>query len=196
MTKIEGWRCLFCLKLYSATYGNVVHNNWCPCRKNKTQTLVKEFLLENFENVKCEYKSTWNINPETNVHLPFDFRVKIDDIKIIIELDGRAHFEDVVQFKSNGYKNMCRDVYKMKKAIKNGYKIIRIFQEDIWDNKIEWGDKLQKKIKLFAKEKTSKDVIYISLNKKLYNDHKDLLENYKPNKEDILKSLINMKLED
>jgi hypothetical protein len=37
----------------------------------------------------------------------------------------------------------------MECAIKNRYSIIRIKQEDVWNNKINWKSILQEKIKLY-----------------------------------------------
>ena len=63
-------------------------------------------------------------------------------------LDGRQHFEQVRKWTSH-IETQKRDKYKMECAIKNGYSIIRLKQEDVWNNKIDWKSILQEKIKLY-----------------------------------------------
>lgn len=62
----------------------------------------------------------------------------------------------------------------MKLAIEHGYSIIRIFQKDIFNNTINWKELLKKNIKKYNKP----EIIYISKDINLYNDHKEL---YKSN---------------
>jgi len=56
----------------------------------------------------------------------------------------------------------------MKCALKNGYTIIRICQEDIWENKIDWKYELTNMIKKYKIPK----IIYIAKDTNLYNNHK------------------------
>ena len=76
--------------------------------------------------------------------MPFDFL--IEKYKIIIELDGRQHFEQVSNWENpkNVQKN---DMHKMKKAIHNGYTIIRLLQNDVYNNKNNWKKNLIDNIK-------------------------------------------------
>ena len=57
-------------------------------------------------------------------------------------LDGRQHFEQVSNWLSPEH-NLERDNYKTRKAIKNGYTVIRIGQQDIFSDKINWKTKLK-----------------------------------------------------
>jgi hypothetical protein len=95
----------------------------------------------------------------------------IPDIKIIIELDGRQHFKQVRNWESHE-ETMRRDVFKMQKAKAAGYKIIRIFQEDVYNNSDDWLSKniLSEIIKL---DRT--DICISSINN-LYDNHIELLE--------------------
>ena len=81
----------------------------------------------------------WCRNPKTTNHLPFD--IVLPNEKIIIEIDGRQHFEQVCNWDSCDY-TRSKDVYKMLKATKNGYSIIRMLQEEIWDDVIDWRNEL------------------------------------------------------
>jgi very-short-patch-repair endonuclease len=79
--------------------------------------------------------------------LYFDF--VIEELKLIIEIDGEQHFRQI--------SNWChpeitfeRDNYKMNKALKNGYTIIRILQEDIWFDRNDWRENIKKYLKLYS----------------------------------------------
>lgn len=62
----------------------------------------------------------------------------------------------------------------MKWALKTGHHVIRIVQEDIWLNKIDWQTLLKDAIEELSKEITPR-VLYIEnpLVKSIYQDHKD-----------------------
>ena len=72
--------------------------------------------------------------------MPFDFLLEY--YKIIIELDGRQHFENFL--KRHDYKlTQQRDKYKMECANAKGYSVIRILQEDVLFDKNNWQNNLQ-----------------------------------------------------
>lgn len=127
--------------LYSITQGG----SWCPCCKNKTEKKMLDILSEKYELIH-QAKYDWCKNNDTDKYFPFDF--ELPDYKIIIELDGLQHFEQVMNWKSPE-ENLERDLYKMNKAIENGYTIIRIFQEDVYYDKNDWLNKLTNSIKIY-----------------------------------------------
>ena len=60
----------------------------------------------------------------------------------------------------------------MRKAIEEGYKIIRLFQEDVYNNNTEWLD-----INLLPEiEKMDRVSICISTDETLYDRHIEMLE--------------------
>ena len=60
----------------------------------------------------------------------------------------------------------------MKKAIEAGYKIIRLFQEDVYNNNKEWLD-----INLLPEiENTERLSVFISIDEILYDKHIELFE--------------------
>ena len=128
---------IFIARLY-----NVNNNYWCPICVHKTETLIYNFLKKNYS-VSFQAKYKWCKNKKTDNYLPFDFA--IDKYKILIELDGDQHFKQVAKWKSPEH-TQKRDLYKMKRAMKNGYTIIRLLQEDVWNNKYNWKKKLRKYI--------------------------------------------------
>ncbi|AVR53062.1 restriction endonuclease [Marseillevirus Shanghai 1] len=121
---------------------SVSQGHWCPLCKNKTEAILWSFLKAQFENPLHQFKSSWCKNPETNNFLPFDFCIS----KTIIELDGRQHYEQVSNWKSPELIQKS-DRYKEEQAIKNGYSVLRILQEDVWNDKTDWKKLLLEHIK-------------------------------------------------
>ena len=89
-----------------------------------------------YQSIIRDFKQDWckKIN-----HLPFDFC--IEELKIILELDGRQHFEQVMNWKTpeEQYEN---DKYKEKCANDKCYSIIRLLQEDVFNDKYDWKTEL------------------------------------------------------
>lgn len=114
----------------------VSKNQWCNRCRYKTEKILYHWLVSmNFtlENNRLE----WARNPETNRFLPFDFVISIGNTKIIIELDGPQHFVQISNW-GNVENNQARDIYKMNLAKENGYRMIRILQEDVFFNRYDW----------------------------------------------------------
>lgn len=59
----------------------------------------------------------------------------------------------------------------MKLALEHGYSIIRICQEDVFNNTIDWKELLKEAIK-----DNICNVQYISKNTELYDNHKSLIK--------------------
>jgi len=125
------------------------HNSWCPKCINKTEKQLHNWLLTRYENVKYLVKYDWCINPETRYKLCYDFVV---NDKIIIELDGKQHFEQVGNWRRPEEENK-RDRYKIKCALENGYSIIHIYQVDIFKNINNWDVKLENIINQITQSK-------------------------------------------
>ena len=136
---------------FESTLNNISNlNRWCVLCINKTEDVLLEWLQKLY-NVKSQVKFDWCKDKR---HLPFDFC--IEELKLIIELDGRQHFEQVREWTSH-IDIQKRDKFKMNKAIENKYSIIRLKQEDVWNNKINWKSILENYIKQYDKP----DIIYI-----------------------------------
>nr|QZX43636.1 putative restriction endonuclease [Marseillevirus sp.] len=125
----------------SAVY-HTSNGRWCPKCKHKTEALVFEFLKEHFETPKHQFKAEWCKKPETGKFLPFDICIS----KTIIEVDGAQHYKQVSNWKSPEEQQRS-DRYKEECALKNGYSVLRILQEDIWNDKIDWKKLLLEHIK-------------------------------------------------
>lgn len=127
---------------FSSVLYSVSGGTWCPVCKNKTETKLLKFLEENFEGVMHQLRVAWCKSPETNKFLPFDFCVS----KTIVELDGRQHYEQVSNWQSPEFIQKS-DRYKEECAIKNGYSVLRILQDDVWNDKLDWKKLLLEHVK-------------------------------------------------
>jgi very-short-patch-repair endonuclease len=129
-----------------------LHDNYCPICINKTETIIYDFLLNNISNFGItndkldQYKTDWCINQDTNKHLPYDFYIELENgKKIIIECDGEQHYIHNKHFHRNSWsleKQKDRDIYKMNKALENGVSMIRIYQEEVYKNIIDWKNEI------------------------------------------------------
>ena len=145
-------------------------NTWCSICTHKTEKKFKKWFEKTFKQYKLKYQSKydWCINKDTNKLLPFDF--SIDEIKLIIEIDGPQHFKQI----SNWGKCediQYRDLFKMLKALNNGYSIIRIYQDDIWKDKYNWKDDINNKIKIYD----NPTIKFLSNDLDRYNYYKSML---------------------
>jgi hypothetical protein len=131
------FKCDVCKMDFSSTLGNIYYNKWCSKCKRKTETKTYDFLKYKYS-IISQPRYDWCKNPETNRHLPFDLEC---NNRIIIEIDGAQHFRQVWNWKSPEEQN-AKDNYKMECAIKNNMHIIRIYQEDIYNNRNKWDIKL------------------------------------------------------
>lgn len=72
---------------------NHINGQGCPFCKNKTEGMLFLKLKKVYRDIKCQFKADWCKNI---YHLPFDFL--IPEYNIIIELDGKQHFEQVASW--------------------------------------------------------------------------------------------------
>nr|WNL49566.1 restriction endonuclease [Marseillevirus sp.] len=122
---------------FSSVLYSISAGRWCPKCKHKTEAKLFSFLKENFEEPIHQFRVPWCKSPETDRELPFDFCVS----KTIIELDGVQHYKQVSNWKSPEEQQKT-DRYKEEQANKNGYSVLRILQEDVWNDKLDWKNLL------------------------------------------------------
>jgi very-short-patch-repair endonuclease len=97
----------------------------CPFCKHKTELKLFELLKQQNYNVKKESSFIWSKNKR------FDFI--LEELKLIIELNGAQHFKQISNWQSPE-ETQENDEFKNKLANKNGYRIIRICQEIVWND--------------------------------------------------------------
>jgi very-short-patch-repair endonuclease len=163
-TKMK-WRCKKKHE-WDASYNNVSRLSWCPYCVNKTEQKLYEKLIILYPKLNIQYKVDWCKN---KTFLPFDF--VIEELKIIIELDGPQHFIQVSNWKSPEETQKV-DLYKMKCANDNGFSVIRLTQEDVYYDKYNWLNELDIAIKEIVEEKTVQH-IYLCMNNE-YEEHNNL----------------------
>lgn len=157
--------CPYCNKSYPKEPKHITYKNtWCPCRTNKTETLLKEWLKEEYP----RYTITPQYRLESLDKRRFDFY--IPELNLIIEVDGEQHFKQVSRWHSPFY-NLMWDCTKMTHALGNRDSIIRILQEDIWHNRIDWKSQLSTHIRKYEVPQ----VIYTSGS--IYDCHRSLMNN-------------------
>ena len=124
----------------------------CPFCVNKTEAKLYDIFLDMYPQLKQRYTVDWCKNKKC---LPFDF--VLEDIKIIIELDGEQHFKQVSSWKS-AEETQKNDKYKMKCANENNFSVIRILQDDVYWDKYDWSKELTQNIEKIKKEKKIQNV--------------------------------------
>ena len=120
--------------------------NGCNFCVNKTEAILYKQIIKTYPSIIMQFKQEWCKNIR---YLPFDFC--IPEPKIIIELDGLQHFKQVSTWTSPE-EQFETDKFKEKCANENGYSIIRILQEDVFNDKYDWCKELCEEIENLKKE--------------------------------------------
>lgn len=118
--------------------------------------MVYEWLLENYGSVLYDKTMPWSNRKK------YDFI--LEAFKIILEVDGRQHFQQVSNWQAPETQHE-NDFQKMITAKENGYSVIRIFQEDVYNNKMDWKTFLKNNIQRYE----TRTFIYLSSDIDIYN---------------------------
>ena len=147
-------------------------NSWCPICVNKTEKLLGNYFKETKIYFIKEYTLPNGKYKNSNNLFRYDFY--LSDYNIIIELDGMQHFEYIKHWNNDVKINQYKDCFKMKFAINNiqNLKIIRICQEDIYNNKINYKELLQQ----LLNNNNLQQITYISNDISLYDNHKQYMK--------------------
>lgn len=130
--KIFGFFCGRCKNEFKIRLSSVCRGQWCHFCINKTEQLLYEFVKQTYNDAIKGFKVDWCKN---KLYLPFD--IVIPHLKIIIELDGPQHFEQIAKWKSPKITQET-DIYKMNCAIHNCYFVIRLLQIDVFNDNYNW----------------------------------------------------------
>ena len=163
--KLFGFECDLCNKVFKSQLSGVTKGVWCSFCVNKTEQILFNKLKEIYITLERQYRVEWCKNLKSNRFLPFDF--VLEERKIIIELDGKQHFEQIGNWLSPA-ETRKNDLYKMNYANENGYSIIRILQKDVYKNKYDWLNELILNIEKITNENRVQN-IYMCKN----NEYKD-----------------------
>jgi very-short-patch-repair endonuclease len=144
--------CDTCNKVFETQLSDITRGVWCSFCVNKTEQILFNKLIEKYPLLVRQFKVDWCKNIK---HLPFDF--VIEERKIIIELDGKQHFEQIGNWLSPE-ETRKNDLYKIKCANENGYSVIRILQKDVYKNKYDWLNELIANIEKISCEKVVQNI--------------------------------------
>ena len=131
--------CDKCSHTFEGGLNHITNKNeprWCPFCNNKTEGKLYKIMKEIYPSISYQLRVDWCKNVS---YLPYDFYIL--NLNIIIELDGPQHFRQIMDWKSPEEQNKT-DKYKEKCANENGYSIIRILQEDVFNDNYDWKTEL------------------------------------------------------
>jgi very-short-patch-repair endonuclease len=127
----------------------------CPFCVNKTEGKLYEILQKQYPSLITQFQPIWVGKKR------FDFC--IPEHNIIIELDGRQHFEQVGRWTSPE-KHQENDKEKEELATEHNYRVIRLLQEDVFYDTYDWFGELLENIKILINEKPTIQNIYMDKN--------------------------------
>jgi very-short-patch-repair endonuclease len=134
---------------FNKALNDVTSGSWCPYCVNKTEQFLYDKLISLYPSLQQQFKSDWC------QHKRFDF--VIPEYNIIIELDGRQHFEQVSNWTSPE-ETQENDKYKTECANQNNYSVIRLLQEDVFYNTYNWLDELNQNIQKIISEGLTQNI--------------------------------------
>ena len=137
--KSSGKKCWFNCNnnhIFDSQLDNINKGQWCPHCVNKTESKLYENISQIYPTLQRQFKQDWCKKIK---HCPYDFC--IPEHKIIIELDGRQHFEQVSNWCSPD-EQFENDKYKEECANQNDYSVIRLLQQDVLSDRYDWIKKL------------------------------------------------------
>jgi very-short-patch-repair endonuclease len=152
------FNCLICRHAYDQRPGDKsIKGTGCPHCVNKTELKVANFLHEKNIIFKRQYKIK-DIKKYYDFYLP--------DFDLIIEIDGDQHFSQVSNWGCHE-ETMKNDIQKMQTGMEDSISFLRIYQPDIFNDKIDWKTIILKNLY----KRTLPDITYISSNSNIYDKH-------------------------
>ena len=135
---------IICKKHGEFTQQPFVHlsRHGCPSCINKTEFKFFEKIKELYPSIKRQYKVEWCKN---KLHLPYDF--VIEDLNIIIEVDGEQHFKQISNWTSPEIQ-----------IEKDKYKIKCLLQTDVSKDNFDWLTEINTAISKIQDEKTVQNI--------------------------------------
>jgi very-short-patch-repair endonuclease len=155
---------IICNKHGEFTQQPYVHllEHGCPSCINKTEFKFYEKIKEIYPTIKRQYKVDWCKN---KLYLPYDF--VIEELNIIIEIDGEQHFTQISNWTSPEIQ-IEKDKYKMKCANENGFSVIRLPQVDISKDSYHWFNEIQISIEKINIEKIVQNIFICKNNEYIH----------------------------
>jgi very-short-patch-repair endonuclease len=155
------FNCGICSNEYEQSPNDKSNGRGCPYCVNKTELKVSNFLKE--QNVK--FKRQFDIE---NIKKYYDFY--LPDFNLILEIDGDQHFKQVSNWGCPD-ETMINDIEKMIYGLEKSISFLRIYQPDIWEDKIDWKTYILKNLY----KRTVPSITYVSIKTDIYDRHNFLL---------------------
>lgn len=160
--------CDVCHNEFDSYLYNILSNYFCNFCRLRTESKVLKYLREVYPHCKTQLRYNWCRFSKTNNVMPFDFG--LEEEKILVELDGIQHFEQVSNWDSP--ENVqAKDVEKMVKAIEAGYSVIHIFQPEVWSDKYDWKGVLKAQIETLKARKGEEARCVMISQREMYGKH-------------------------
>ena len=121
---------------YQQTPSSHLMGQECPRCANKTEGKLFEKIKNIYPTIVAQFKQEWC---KKKFKLSYDFCIY--EHKIIIELDGAQHFQQISNWQTPE-QTFENDKFKEQCANDNNYSVIRLLQEDVWDDKYDWCKEL------------------------------------------------------
>ena len=131
-------KCVECKEVVTHTIINHLqqgHSIGCGCL-NKTEGRLRVWLEKKYPDAIVE---TQFRGPKTDRagQTHFDFHLTFPDgFEVLLELDGGQHFWIGHNYYTD--ESCGRDLLKEEWAISEGLSVVRVLQEDVWEDKLDW----------------------------------------------------------
>jgi very-short-patch-repair endonuclease len=167
--------CPICEQYFLIRVKDHLDGHQCKNCKNKTQVILYNFLRNQYGD-NCFVPEKIFEECKNKNYLPFDFYS--EEMNLVIELDGRQHFQEVNIFRETLEIRQKIDFKKMFFLQNKNISLIRIFQEDIYENKYDWKNDIINNINTHLENLNEFNISYLSKNHNIYNDYKINYEKY------------------
>ena len=165
--------CDVCHNEFDTLLYNVLTGYWCGSCRLRTESKVLKYLREVYPHCKRQLRYEWARFSKTNHIMPFDFG--LEEEKILIELDGIQHFEQVSNW-DHPDNVKAKDVEKMIKAVEAGYSVIHIFQPEVWSDVYDWKAVLKEQVEQLKIMKHEKGLCVFVSRRGIYGEHIRVVE--------------------
>lgn len=142
----------------------------CPFCMNKTEGKVYNWLRETYPHLEIIRQYRFKNNKKRSYDIAFP------SLKLLLEIDGDQHFIQVREWNSPE-ENQVNDTVKALNALLHTWSVMRMLQDDIWYDKIDWKSEIERQIEAAQSiPQPSPSCIFIGGD--IYDKHRDMYQVY------------------
>lgn len=160
------FECDVCSSEFDSKLCNILSGYFCGYCVRKSEKKVLAFLRSESPDWKTQLRYDWCRFSETNHVMPFDFG--LEEEKVLIELDGIQHFEQVSNW-DHPERVQAKDIEKIRKAMEAGYSVLHLYQPEVWEDRYDWKGVLKEQVERL-RVKGEPVGLFIS-RKEVYGEH-------------------------